>query len=131
MLLNEADQSEFNAGIATLMRINEIKKWLDICTIKGDPIEHFKHLKAFWKEIDSQLPEKPKDKKQETVSIQHEQQEKYNIMNNHYKNYINKKLKKILFIDYLDYWEIELRRLEQTYGLNMPKKSDGRWAMAR
>lgn len=124
-IIDESDQSKFNAGIATLMRLNELKKWLAIETIRQEPAKHFLHLKAYWKELDNQFPSSKKDNSQE------EQLEKFKEMFKHNTAFMKGELSKVIFSNYLDMWEIELRRLEQKYGLNMPKELDSRWAMSK
>lgn len=119
-VLKEHEQSEFNAGIATLQRLHELKKWLISCTLIYDPISHYRHLKAFYKELEPMFTEEKKVQKGRWKTGKLLEQ---------------KLLKKVALtqeqMDFLDDWEMELREIEQKAGLNMPKKKDARFALSR
>lgn len=118
---DEKDMSEFNAGIATLQRLHEIKKFLDISTATDDYDMQFKYLKCFYKELHPMMSEDDR--------LKHEE---------HATN-CRKCLKKIKETttatqddyDSFDSWEVELREIEQKLGMNLPKKADARYALSK
>lgn len=120
-------ESEFNAVIASLRRMDEIKKYLALSTINKDFKAQFYYLKAFWKEIHPILNPTAKDGK----PTEREEQ---------IKNYLELRtlieqntdgLNNNMIIDKLDEWELTLRELEQSHKLNFPTGRDIRWAMSR
>lgn len=122
---NEADESEFNAAIATLYRIDELKKFLALATVNEDQLMHFKYLRAYYKELESSMN---KEDKQRQYTNYTELSSKYMYRK---QCIMNKRKVAPNISPELDKWELELRNLEQKYGLNLPKKKDARWAMAR
>jgi len=121
---SQEDQTEFNSAIATLRRIDEIKKGLIVSTINQDYDMKFRYLKALFLELVSIMSEKD-DKFQQ----QRFKQVRTNY--NAYKNALRtgKESISVSVIDSFDDWEIELKEMEQKYGMNMPKKSDPRYAL--
>lgn len=119
---NDSEMSEFNSGIATLMRINEIKKWLAAVTIDGNLMSYLKHIKMYYKELypmmttEKELHEK-KWKQVRTIETKLKKNEKLTP-------------EESIFLKDLDNWELELRSMEQEKGMNLPRKTDARWAMA-
>jgi len=123
--IEEQDQTEFNAAIATLMRIDVIKKHLIEDVSEDKHLSRYRHLSAFYLEL---------------VSIIKDDEEKIQTpkFKQHQRNYMalkeikdsNKAKIPANLIDWLNDWEIELKNVEQKYGLNMPKKFDPRFAMA-
>lgn len=121
----QEDQTEFNSAIATLMRIDAIKKKLIIDTMHEKYYEHFLDLSALYKELVSMLNDKEEETQQDNFIL-------------HKKNF--RELKEIRrlgrssiplkLVEWLDTWEIELKNLEQKHGMNMPKKGDPRYALA-
>jgi len=129
--IDETNQSEFNSGIATLQRLDEIKKWLLFATTKNDSSMLFFHLKAFFKEL---YPIFNKEKKGKEKSERNQQETAYtsclNAINDYKKNRedankLNDAMQK------LEAWEFLLRDSEQQHGLNMRLKADGRFALGR
>jgi len=123
--IEEYDQSEFNAGIATLMRIDAIKRGLNTATIMNDPQSKFRFLKAYFLEMIGILTDEDDEK----------QKERYKEIFMNYREFekaqlLGKKQVPLSLIHSFDEWEFELRNLEQSYGLNLPKKQDSRFAMA-
>jgi len=121
----EEDKTEFNSAIATLKRIDEIKKGLIIATVNQNYDMKFKYLKALFLEL-IQVMNDTDDKKQ---------QDKFKEVRKNYNTYkeairMGKKTIKVSIIDSFDDWEIELKNLEQKYNMGMPKQSDPRFAMA-
>ena len=120
----EQDMSEFNAAIATLMRIDAVKKQLIMSTLHHNYEEKFNCLTAYFCELISIM----KNKDDEV------QFDRYQQVSSEYYEYLSEKKKghspKIKTWQTFIKWEIELRNTEQKYGLNMPKKSDPRYAMA-
>jgi len=121
----DEEQTEFNSAIATLKRIDEIKKGLIVATVSENYEYQFRYLKALFKELIS-IMDKEDDKAQ---------QERFKEVRKNYYAYrecIRQGKKQIpaMIIDSFDDWEIELKELEQQYGMNMPKKADPRYAMA-
>lgn len=122
--VESSDQSEFNAGIATLMRLDAIKKKMINDNLEENHIERYKDLATYYLELVSII----KDKDEGIYNP---------LFNTHKKNYQKLKgywEKKAInipmeLIDWLDTYEMKLRNLEQSYGLNIPKKLDGRYSM--
>jgi len=122
----DEDKTEFNSAIATLKRIDEIKKGLIIATVNQNYDAQFRYLKAFFKELVS-IMDKEDDKKQ---------QERFKAVRKNYNTYkeairTGKKTISVSIVDSFDDWEIELKEIEQKYGMNMPKQRDSRFALAR
>jgi len=120
----QEEQTEFNSAIATLRRIDEIKKGLIVATINQDYDYKFRYLKALFLELVSIMDEV--DDKAQQVRFK---QVRTNY--NNYKDAIRTKKVTISvsIIDSFDDWEIELKEIEQKYGMNMPKKSDPRYSL--
>jgi len=123
--VGEEQQTEFNSAIATLRRIDEIKKGLINSTVSQDYDMKFKYLKALFLELVSIMDSKD-DKKQ---------QERFKQVRDNYNKYreairLGRQTISVSIIDSFDDWEIELKEMEQKYGMNMPKKSDPRYAMS-
>lgn len=118
----ESEQAEFNAGIATLQRMDELKRWLDISTVRDDYPQLFLYLKAYYKEL---MGCNFKDPDKQIMT------DLYVEVRNIIINYQNKGTISIEQLDTIDDFELRLRALEQSIGLNMPKKKDSRWGMAR
>lgn len=127
--LEEEDRSEFNAGIATLKRCDEIKKWIVVAKLSENIPLYYKHLDAFFTELYPMLSESKEVEK--GISERRYFIDKSRQANNIFKKW--KKEKKITFPDkdFLEEWELELRDIEQIKGMNLPKKADARFALAR
>ena len=120
----ESDQSEFNAAIANLMLINEVKKLLILSTLHHNYDEKYNSLTAYFMAMISIM----KDKDDE------EQELRWKEVTKLYYEYLGLKKKNkappiSIWEEFLK-WEIELRNMEQKYGLALPKKQDARFAMA-
>jgi len=122
---SEEEQTEFNSAIATLRRIDEIKKGLIIATIKGDVPMKFNFLKAYFLELVSVMDNK--DDKEQRKRF-HEVRKQYQIFEDAKRTGASVIPRGA--VDSLEDWEIELKNIEQKYGMNMPKKSDPRYALA-
>jgi len=120
---SEEEQSEFNSAIATLKRIDVIKQGLIMATTTEDFDMKWKFLKALFFELVSVMDNKD-DEEQRTRFF--EVRKKYN----EYQAALRTNQKSIpcSVVDAFDDWEIELKNTEQKYGMNMPKKSDPRYA---
>lgn len=112
-------ESEFNAAIATLRRLDEIKKFIDNATINDEADELYCYLKAFWKELDPII----------SKSEQQEQIHNFEECRKFYESYKKREMTKSFFISLLDAWELDLRRIEQAHKLNMPMGRDKRWVV--
>ena len=112
-------ESDFNAGIATLRRLDELKKNMIYDTINNEPEGLFFHLKAFWKELDPII----------NTTFQKAQLENYLGIYDLYRKWKKNELNKEALVARLDEWELELRGLEQKYKLNMPMGRDKRWVV--
>lgn len=126
--IRESDQSEFNSGLASLQRLHEIKKWIDFATIRNNPHQLFNHLKAFYKELNPILSQDKKGQHKSERELQKDMLEK---CEKGFKDLLNNEIEVEAYIQLLDDWELQLRDLEQAHGLNMPLKSDGRFALGR
>ena len=122
----EEEQSEFNSAIATLKRIDAIKKGLIITTIQSDYDMQFKYLKAYYKELISVMADNDDKAQQDRFK---EVRKHYNCLMD-YKNKGKSKIPREI-VDAFDDWEIELKNIEQKYGMNMPKQTDSRFALSR
>ena len=123
--IEESDQTEFNAGIATLMRLDAIKRELIKDVEAENYLSRYRHLAAYYLELVSIL----KDKEEEELTPKFKKhQDNYRQLKELIEDKKNKYPRAL--IDWLDDYEIELRNAEQRYGLNMPKKADPRFAMA-
>ena len=130
---NDADQSQFNAAIATLMRIHEIKKWLAVATGTEDLYFYYKHIKMYYKELAPMFKlikgdDDNKEKKKETIKKY--QQRRFDIAKTLNFTTNDAKEKKEM-LEFLEEWELELRQIEQDKGMNLPKKPDARWSLTR
>ncbi len=118
---SDEDKSEFNAGIATLQRCNEIKKFL--AASSDDPGTYLKYIKMFYKELYPMMSI-TKKKDERTVQVGYWNKGKT----------IERKLADGTpitqgDIDFLEEWELSLRDLEQSKNMNIPKIGDTRWAL--
>ena len=119
----EEEQTKFNSAVATLMRIDEIKKGLIISTIGENYEQQWKFLKAYFKELVSVMDSKDDKEQRERFFIVRTNYNKYEVAKRNGAATIPRSI-----LDSLDDWEIELKNIEQKYGMNMPKKSDPRYA---
>jgi len=116
--------SQFNSGLATIYRLDEIQKGLDHATVKQDIDLHYKLLLVYWKELYPIA-----DKKDRRMHM-----DMWKAVSNNYKE-IKREIKKnsnkinIELMNSFHYWEMELRDLQQKHGLGMPKKDDPRHSM--
>ena len=118
------DESDFNSAVATLMRIDNIKKGLILATINSEYLEHYRYLVAYYLEL---------------ISIMNDEEEEEEIKNfeTHLRN--ERELKDLLeknptkipikLINWLFKWEMILKNIEQGHGLNMPEKTKSRWSL--
>lgn len=124
---NEKEHSDFNSALATIIRIDEIKKHITVATVKKNYEMHFLLLKAYWKELHPMLSREKKGKDKETERSK--QKANYLRCREVYNKITQKKEVSQAEYDLLDDWELELRELEQAHKLNMPMGRDSRWAM--
>lgn len=118
-------QTEFNAGIATLMRINEIKKGLIIATVNENWNMKFRYLKAYYFELISIMKDDKEEEEQDII---------FKDVRKSYNQYLDavakgKKSIAVSTLDKIEDWEKILRNIEQKYGMNMPKQADYRFAL--
>ena len=119
------DQSEFNAGIATLMRLDAIKKQLIDDNLGDNYLQRYRDLAAYYLELVSII----KDKDEEIYNPFFDTHKKnFRLLRAMYSK--NTLMIPLNLIDWLDTYEMKLRNLEQSYGLNIPKKLDPRFALA-
>ena len=112
-------ESEFNSSLATMARLDTIKKFIDAATSEEKADLQFLFIKSLWKELDCIM------KKEERT----EQEETYNQVMEYRKQFYLKEMTQTEFIDKLDRWEIELRRIEQAHGLNILTGKDKRYSL--
>ena len=122
---NEHEETEFNAAVATLERLNEIKKALDHQKQTQNQEEYFRLLQAYYIELDCVMKDDDK-----TI---HET--RFNDITNLHNKRIFALTRNLPVVPNNSYeyikWERELRRLDQSLGMNIPKKGDPRFAMAK
>lgn len=124
------EDSEFNAGIATLRRLDEIKKHLDNDTETKQYESKFLHLNAFYNELHSMMSKEQRIKIGDNKMSERELQEQtftlvWDKLELFHKHNISEKEFAIL----LNNWELELRDIEQEHNLNMPMGKDKRWSL--
>ncbi len=122
-VFSDEDKSEFNAGIATLQRCNEIKKFL--ASTCEHPKSHLKYIKIFYKEL---YPMMSMTKKNDERAEQIVYWNKGKVLERKIRDGLGVTQDDI---DFLDEWELKLRDLEQLKNMNIPKTGDSRWALGR
>jgi hypothetical protein len=133
----DGDKSEFNAGIAALMRVHEAKKWLLALTDTNNILEYIKYLKMFYKELYPMMTTKKNkirnDKNEfvdEEKSEREREQENYKLCQQiRYRILAGDKLTN-LDRNFLEQWELELRDIDQQKDMNIPRKGDMRYALS-
>jgi hypothetical protein len=120
-IYQDAEKSEFNAGIAALMRVHEYKKWLGALTDSKDIKEYIKFLKMFYKELHPMM--NPKERELNEPKFQGVRHLLMRIRSNDEITQVE--------IDGLEDWELELRDIDQVKNMNIPKQSDGRQALSK
>jgi len=123
--VDEDQQSEFNSAFATLRRINWAKSNLNLATVNDDYQLKFKFLKVYFFELTNIMNNK--DDTAQKIRLEEIKKNYRKLMEAKMKG--DKTISKSI-IDSFDDWEIELRNIEQRYGMNMPRKPDPRYAMA-
>lgn len=123
--LTKTEETEFNASVATLMRINEIKKGLTIATIKKDYPLHYRYLSAYYLELISIMNKGEENSQKDNLSTHRKNEVKLFHLITKHKNSIPMDL-----VDWLYNWESVLRNIEQEHGMNLPKKGLSRHSMA-
>ena len=117
------DQSEFNAAIAKLMRIDKIEQLLIASTLDHDYDDKYRALTAYFHELISIMNDKDDE-------LQQIRWEEISLMYYQYLDDVNKFKKPRLIVWHeLLKWETELRNIEQRYGLALPKKADARHSL--
>lgn len=122
---NQEDQTEFNAAIATLMRIDKIKQKLTRDRFEEDYLSHYRGLSSFFMELISVLNDKEEAEELPNFMKHKKNYRELKILMGKSKNSVPLRL-----IDWLDEWERVLKNLEQKHGMNLPKKGDPRYALA-
>lgn len=115
----EHEQSEFNAAVASLQRIDEIKKWLLASASINKLESYYDNLKMFYKELKPMFTSEKEEQKKRWDDAKE------------LKVSTNDPKEKKKMLAFFEEWELELRDIEQIKGLNFPKKRDARWALAR
>ena len=121
----EEEQSERNSAALTIHRIHKVKVGLISATVTNDIEEQWKWLKAYFKELVAIFDDKDDEAQKKRFK---EARVAYNMYLEAKRQ--GKKSIPLSVIDNIDDWEIELKNLEQKYGMSMPKKADPRYAMA-
>ena len=121
----DEEKSEFNSAIATLKRIDDIKKALIMATMSDNVELKWKALKAFYGELIS-IMDNEDDKLQ---------RDRMKEVRKSFNKYMEDKWSgaetiPMSVIDNIDDWEYELKNIEQKYGMNIPKAADPRYALA-
>lgn len=117
---NPAEQSDFNAALATLERCHTIKVLMCADTMNEDYTKLFLRLKAFYKELFPILNSKEKE---EATSTYLKCRDIYNLLKT--KQDVTTEQ-----LDSIEEWELQLREYEQKHKMNMPMGKDARFAMA-
>ncbi|KKM04548.1 hypothetical protein LCGC14_1763100 [marine sediment metagenome] len=120
----EGEQSEFNAAIATLMRIDKIKKAMAHATISNNYEMKFMILKSYYFELVGILKDEDEKEQNKKLKAITDNYFKYLVVLKKDKRFVSRGL-----VESFDEWEMELRNLEQKYGMNLPKKEDARFAL--
>lgn len=117
MEFHNADESEFNSGLALIYQLDAIEKGLIEATLTNDYHLHYRMLVAYFKTLCNQL----KDKEEEL------EKKHWDIVRKNYLELLDKErngVRKVplSLMETFDWWEIKLRNLKQKHGLGMPKK---------
>lgn len=129
----DEEQSEFNSAIATLMRIDKIKQVLIQSTLSHDYTLKYNTLVAYFSELVSVMDNKDDGEQKDRLFGKDDNGERiYGVMD-YYHQYLRLKSQGRnptldIWKTFIE-WEIELKNIEQKYGMNMPKRSDPRYAM--
>jgi len=120
------EQSDFNSSLDALERIASIRKEIIKCTVLEDYNSMCRWLKTLWSEIRAMLNNKDRDLYTEL----------YNKFKDNYKEVKNVHLKnnKLIntkIIEDIEEYYLKLCDLIQSYDMNIRKKSDARFALAR
>lgn len=130
--LPEAEQGEFNSGLAIIYRLDTIHKNIHIASVEQDIDRYYHWLCTFWKELVRAC--RQNTKKDEEISELSRYRAYHQTASAAY--YKIKSLQRagknipITLTNILDLWEVELTLLEQEKGYGMPKKADPYYAMA-
>lgn len=125
MEIDDKDKSEFNAAIATLIRISHLKDELAITTINRDYVQKFIVCEAYYMELISIMTTKEIE---EFESV-------YETVKKDYISYRNAidlgrpTISKSI-VDSIVNWEKKLRVVEQKHNLNLLTKQDPRYALS-
>jgi len=133
----DGDKSEFNAGIAALMRVHETKKWLLALTDTTNILEYIKYLKMFYKELYPMMTTKKNKVRNaqnefvdEEKSEREQQEDNYKICQQiRYRLLSGDKITNDER-NSLEQWELELRDIDQQKDMNIPRKGDMRFALS-
>jgi len=133
----DGDKSEFNAGIAALMRVHETKKWLLALTDTTNILEYIKYLKMFYKELYPMMTTKKNKVRNAQNEFVEEEKSEREQQEDNYK--LCQQIRyRILSGDKitndernsLEQWELELRDIDQQKDMNIPRKGDMRFALS-
>lgn len=122
---NPNEKSEFNSGLSIVYRLDAIAKQLALARVDEDWFRLFKWLKNFYFELRPHFNQKEK--------VDHDA--KFEYIKGRYIVLHREISKGKCFVwsselDDFDYWEMELRDLQDAHNLGMPKQSDARFALA-
>ncbi len=118
------DESDFNSAVATLMRIDNIKKGLILATINSEYLDHYRYLVAYYLELISIMNDTEEEEQQNNFDrhLRYERELKNLLEHNPTKIPIK-------YLNWLFIWERLLKNIEQKHGLNMPEKQKSRWSL--
>ena len=121
----ESEQSEFNQGIATLMRIHSALLELGAATANSNYTKQYRFLKVLYKEVKPVMNDtertKAKELKKDTDDAFNELLKAMNTKNKRIeRKHINK----------FDEFEEYLRDMIQIHNCGLPQKRDPRYALA-
>ena len=107
----------FNQAVAFLMRLDDIMKHLNYYRLYKEPEKSYELTNSLFIELSSEMH----DKKPE-ILVKH-QEYRQNVRKVYNKFQVNG-MSMIVLYDYLNAWEIEMRKFMQLRGLIMPKRGD-------
>ena len=107
----------FNQAVAFLMRLDDIMKHLNYYRLYKEPEKSYELTNSLFIELSSEMHDKKPD-----ILISH--QEYKQKVRQVYNKFQANGMSVIVLYDYLNAWEIEMRKFMQLRGLIMPKRGD-------
>ena len=121
----EQEQSEFNQGIATLMRIHSCLLELIIASTENNYVRHYELLRVLYKELRPMMNDTERKEFNEYGKDMERAHTELRLALGRGHKTINKNI-----IDRFDHFELELRDIIQKHHMGLPQKKDSRYALS-